>query len=246
MAAICLESLFHTTTITQLAPRPYPPKTITNASHNPRVEAGVMSPLSQRKAGLKQVKPSEPGANPCPPLPPPPSWEPRFLPGATSPAPPRAARPQTAPRAPTPPPSPPALRVPSPSGQTGALPGCACAPPVCHHGVSERLPRPPGARPLGTEPSAGPPPHRAPAPAERETGRGAIRSAHRASSSDAFDPSGARLLPWEDSACWKGPPQPGPRSPPPPGVTRSLSPLQSLKSPRRTSAVAEAASLSWS
>lgn len=100
MAAICLESLFHTTTITQLAPRPYPPKTITNASHNPRVEAGVMSPLSQRKAGLKQVKPSEPGANPCPPLPSAPSWEPCFLPGATSPAPPRAAPRRVLPRHP--------------------------------------------------------------------------------------------------------------------------------------------------
>lgn len=238
MAAICLESLFHTMTITQLAPRPYPPKTVTNASHNPRVEAGVMSPLSQRKAGLKQVKPSEPGANPCPPLPSAPSWEPRFLPGATSPAPRRVLprHPRHRPRC---------VCRPRPV-RLGALPGCACAPPVCHHGVSERLPRPPGARPLGTEPSAGAPRHRAPAPAERETGRGAIRSAHRASSSDAFDPSGARLLLWEDSACWKGPPQPGPRSPPPPGVTRSLSPLQSLKSPRRTSAVAEAASLSWS
>lgn len=242
MAAICLESLFHTTTITQLAPRPYPPKTITNASHNPRVEAGVMSPLSQRKAGLKQVKPSEPGANPCPPLPSAPSWEPRFLPGATSPAPPRAASRRVLPRHPRHRPL--CVCRPRPV-RLGALPG-ACAPPVCHHGVSERLPRPPGARPLGTEPGAGAPRHRAPAPAERETGRGAIRSAHRASSSDAFDPSGARLLLWEDSACWKGPPQPGPRSPPPPGVTRSLSPPQSLKSPRRTSAVAEAASLSWS
>lgn len=226
-------------TITQLAPRPYPPKTITNASHNPRVEAGVMSPLSQRKAGIKQVKPSEPGANLCPPLPPPPSWEPRFLPGATSPAPPRAASLRVLPRHPRHRPrcvcrprpvrlGPcPAARVPRLCATTGSVSACPGRQGPGRWGRSRAR-------------------HRAPAPAERETGRGAIRSAHRASSSDAFDPSGARLLPWEDSACWKGPPQPGPRSPPPPGVTRSLSPLQSLKSPRRTSAVAEAASLSWS